>query len=514
MREWVDTSASVRTDPKKLMLGLGLLPLLGISVFGVSALAYGARGWQLWLLAFAVVTGLVALVPLMFDQARPPARRHLLLTLIALAHGVYFVAPVFTMYLLQDPRVAVIPIGPGDILPSILPIAQLAVLVGFVAMLTGYALPLGRSLAGLLPEPRHEWPDRTAIRVALLGLPVGWAVFFAAFFGLIPFAAGTSVFLPIVQFPITAIILLGLVYLRSRSRTAFLLLVVLVPITMFFNFFSGSKGAFFAPLVMLVLAYIVIERRVRVRWMLGGFLAAALFYPAADFYRNVLRGTENTVAMLSDPAGVLRAIADFASGYSVRQWLVDGIGATLSRFDYLGVLALIMQRTPEHVPYQGGWTIGYIFLFPIPRAIWPDKPDLSIGRWVAENYTLGAGMTDTSVGSTWVGELYLNFGWLGIGFGMVVLGVLFRVLNESLFGRAPILPTIVAGITMVNLAARGLGGTLLGLTGIFWSLAPLAILHGVVRFLGGTVPRPSSARRSRWGDPPVVRESPKSPASV
>lgn len=513
MKEWIDTGVSVRTDPQKLLLGLGLLPLVGIAVFGVSALAYGARGWQLPMLGLGISTALLFTVPAILDRARPPSRRHLMLTLISLAHGIYFVAPVFTKYLLEDPRATVIDVSVGDVLPRSLLTAQLAVFVGFLVMLASYALPVGRSVARLFPEPRHEWSDRTAIGVALIGLPVGWIVYLASFFGLISAMAGTAAFDLLAQFPITAIILLGVVYMRSRSRSALLLMLVLIPITMFFGFFSGSKGRFLEPLIMLGLAYVVVERRVRMSWVLAGFVAVVLFYPAAEFYRNVLTEGRGAADMVRDPAGVLRNIAEFAAGYGAREWLVDGLSATLLRFDGLGILALIMQTTPEHVPYQGGWTIGYIFLFWIPRAIWEGKPDITIGQWIQKTYTIGAGATETSVGCTWFGEFYLNFGWLGIVFGMILLGVVFRVLHEVLFTRRPILPSIVAGTLMINLTARGLGGSLLGFTGIFWALAPLVVLHGSVRLLGATVPRPS-AGQARLRQPSLAADPPKSTASA
>lgn len=516
MKEWIDTSSPARTDPQKLLFGLGLLPVVGVLIFAVSALVYQVSGTQLRMLGLAVATGLLILVPVMLDRARPASRRHVMLSLMSLAYGVRFVSPIFTRYLLEDPRAPAVHLGVGDVFLSNLLAAQGAALVGFVALLTGYALPVGRGLAGLFPEPRHEWPDRTAIRVAVIGLPLGWAFYFASILGIIPSSVGTGVFEPLTTFPITAITLLVLVYLRSRSRAALLLLAVLIPITMFFNFFSGSKGKFLAPFIMVVLSFIVIERRVRVSWVAAGFAVVSLLYPASEFYRNVLREslTRPIADMMRDPGGVFLAIAHFASSYGLREWVVDGVGATLNRFDGLGILALIMRTTPAEVPFQGGWTIGYIFLFWIPRAVWPDKPPLSIGRWITENYTVGGGESGTSTGCTWLGEFYLNFGWLGIVFGMIVLGILFRVLHELLFARRPILPSLVAGISMINMTARGMGGGLLGLTTVFWAMAPLLVLHGIVRLLGATVPRRPGRASAGPREAAVAADPPQSPASA
>jgi hypothetical protein len=496
MKEWIDSTPG-RTDPRRLMLGLGLLPLAGIAIFAVGMLGYRPRGPQLWMLVLAIVTLLITAVPAMLDRARPMARRHLLLSLIILTHSIFFVAPVFMNYLLEDHPTRPIDIGMGYLEPSSLVRALLAVDLGLLAMLAGYALPVGRGLARMLPQPRHEWSDRGTILAACIGIPVGWIVLLAGIFGVIPPAAGTAVFDPIIGMTVLGIGMLALVYIRSSSRVAWTLMLVIIPITMGFNFFTGSKGKFFAPIIMLGLTYVMVERRIRLSWLLAGFAAVVLVYPAAQFYRDVLTEglTRGTAAMLRDPAGVLRAITDFASNYGVRDWLVDGVGATLNRFDGLSILALIMQATPDVVPYQGGWTIGLIFLFWIPRAIWPDKPVLSVGRWINDTYTLGAGL-ETSVGSTWIGEFYLNFGWLGVFFGMLGLGILYRVLHEALLAHKPIVPTLLAGVSIVQTTAIQLGGNLLAITGIFWSVVQISVLHALVRFFGLTVVRGPEAARS------------------
>lgn len=67
--------------------------------------------------------------------------------------------------------------------------------------------------------------------------------------------------------------------------------------------------------------------------------------------------------------------------------------------------------------------LGYAF---IPRVLWRDKPDVTRGRW----FTVYLGFAEseetatTSTAVTAIGELYWNFGLLGIIFGMFLIGCL------------------------------------------------------------------------------------------
>ncbi len=69
-----------------------------------------------------------------------------------------------------------------------------------------------------------------------------------------------------------------------------------------------------------------------------------------------------------------------------------------------------------------------------PRFIWKDKPIITpdgneFGRRIG---VLNPDDFETSVGATVVGDLYMNFGLLGIIFGMLLMGVLFRIFFEYL----------------------------------------------------------------------------------
>jgi hypothetical protein len=164
---------------------------------------------------------------------------------------------------------------------------------------------------------------------------------------------------------------------------------------------------------------------------------------------------------------------------------VDNIvEANESRFDLLSEMALVVAQTPESVPYWGGYTYSDLVWHLIPRVLVPDKPAPSMGQEFPRRY----GLIDysdigTSYNLSHTVEFYINFGWLGVGLGMLLIGVTYAVLNQSLSassGGALIGCVIFAGL--MNLEAN---------FSLYWGGVPLQLLafYGFVRLL----PQQSSA---------------------
>ena len=71
-----------------------------------------------------------------------------------------------------------------------------------------------------------------------------------------------------------------------------------------------------------------------------------------------------------------------------------------------------------------GETMKYASYAFIPRLIWPDKPTVTRGAWFSTQLGLFESEADatTAIGMTAVGELYWNFGTLGVLAGMFTIG--------------------------------------------------------------------------------------------
>lgn len=479
--------------PRRMLLLLGALPTLGITFFAFGV-GLGIRGPDITMWALALTTAVVALLPLALDQGRPFTRRHLLLAVFCLSFMARISLPVFLKYIPgEDVKVPSgftwTVIGPQDVIP-----AQIICLAGLVALLVGYALPLGR-ITSFIPTPRRDWSHVECLFAGSVAGAVGWLVFMTGQFGLLPTALGTGLFGTLAKGYANAVAIFTFARLRYRSRPALSILVVIVPITMGFAFFTGSKTAFFTAPAMVVLATLLEKGTIRARWIVLAVLALMSIYPLAAFHRNeVLQGnTLGAVDVLSRPDRTLTALSSFLSGAEADDYLRAGWEQTVSRLDGLGRTAVIIRDTPSMVPFQGGWSIGYIFLAYIPRVIWPDKPIITIGRWITTHYGPGPHMR-SHTGPTWMGELYMNWGTAGVVLGMAVIGFLLRFAHEVLIVRSRTIPAMLVIIVLMFEIVTTLDGQIVGtVNGAVFTLGPILVLHLMMGMLFGRTTRSPAA---------------------
>jgi hypothetical protein len=466
------------------------VPMLGIFSFVAAAALLPSDRTALmgYTIATATLIGTVVAV----DRARPREHRNLLLSMFSFSYTVFFVIPVFVYYAGEvgyihevSPNPSPIPLTPADVA-----LGALASLLGYTAMLAGYVLPVGRVASLLVPRMRREWSAEAALGVALVTIPLGWTVIFAGQLGLIPREVGNGILGVVASGTSFGIGLIAITYQRYRSRAALLLMALVIPPTMFFNFFTSSKMLFVMPLVMIAIVHVIVTRRLRIWWIAGFIVSMALFYPASQFYRDLLYNSgEHTqfLRMITRPQQVFALVGKFVTSIPLADYFWTGIDATFRRLDGISILTVIVRDTPGRVPYQGGWSLAQIPMAYIPRVLWPGKPVLGTGEFITNNYCY-AGI-ETSTGATWLGNLYMEFGWLGILVGMTIVGIFLRYLQESFLGIDATIPAILAGVVSLLSISATLGGELLiSVNSVVFALAPLMIAHVVVRTL---TPRPA-----------------------
>lgn len=482
-------------SPKVLasLVALPVLVMLGVA----TGVALGVRGADVQVLGMALVTAAVGLVPMLLDFGRAPSRRHLLLFFVLASFLVFFVLSVFTTYffgefLLQRKEfenVDLKALRPTDIVRG-----QTTVLVGLLAMLAGYAIPLGRMVPGGIPRPRRDWSLRATLAAAMVTIPLGWIIYLSSVFGFLPKRLGSGFIGVFANSTYVGIALLMLAYLRYRSGAALALMALMIPPTMAFNYFTSSKGLFFAPVAVSVIAYIVVKRRIQARWIVAAFIAMSLFYPIGEFQRQVIlqKNTRSAAWALKKPLEVASRTAKFIGGQEFGNLMLKGVASTLVRFDGLGIATVIVRDCPSRVPYQGGWTIAQIFLSYIPRVAWKDKPQLTSGQWVTDNFAGGPGII-SSTGATWIGELWFSFGWPGIVLGMFVMGIFIRLVHEVLFKPGAVMPTQLMAVIVLFMLPPTLGGALMSpINGVIFSAIPVVFMHAFIRIMSGTSRPPTT----------------------
>ena len=116
-------------------------------------------------------------------------------------------------------------------------------------------------------------------------------------------------------------------------------------------------------------------------------------------------------------------------------------GTLLERISCISQMTNVIKLTKEKGFYNGMASAPLVAAF-IPRAIWPDKPRVAIGSWCAVEIGAGTmndfGYSNNSVNMTIPGELYLDFGWIGVAVGCLFWGAILAMFwNSAQFNESP-----------------------------------------------------------------------------
>jgi hypothetical protein len=93
-----------------------------------------------------------------------------------------------------------------------------------------------------------------------------------------------------------------------------------------------------------------------------------------------------------------------------------------------------MSLTPSVIPFQGADKLLAIPTYLVPRALWPDKPIITSGRWLSSTYFGYDSATVNSAAATLYGHLYIFSGWSGAILGSVLLGLLLAFVAKNTLG--------------------------------------------------------------------------------
>lgn len=115
----------------------------------------------------------------------------------------------------------------------------------------------------------------------------------------------------------------------------------------------------------------------------------------------------------------------------------------------------VINGVPDRMPFQLGSTMTSWIFAPIPRSVWPAKPEISLGKRIkAEIYQLG--VIKTGRPASLMAEGYMNFGWIGF-FGLSLLfGILLRLVANSFQPVLSLSPFAPALYFIVASGAAGL----------------------------------------------------------
>jgi len=119
----------------------------------------------------------------------------------------------------------------------------------------------------------------------------------------------------------------------------------------------------------------------------------------------------------------------------------------------------IMDRVPKVTGYLYGQSYLALLTSPIPRAIWHDKPQVSLGIFV-KNKIFGQWVRIFGWPAGMIGEGWINFGLFGLFLPMLMFGVLLRFIYESV---RPLLGLSYPVTVLYSVSAWHLGFDTIGL---------------------------------------------------
>jgi hypothetical protein len=226
------------------------------------------------------------------------------------------------------------------------------------------------------------------------------------------------------------------------SGVAFVAILLVGTAGLFFgNLASGSK-AYIMFSFLPIFWFFIVRPRLRV-WMPALALALGAFYlalvaPVVYTARmNPLEEGENPRTHIIETFDTWRRdtpqelnqsfLADQLDQFVNRQFDAVPVGFIVGEVERSGLLL--------------GETMKYASYAFIPRLIWPDKPTVTRGAWFSTRLGLFNTEADatTSIGMTAAGELYWNFGTLGVLLGMLAIGcghgILWRMAGSDPRGK-------------------------------------------------------------------------------
>ncbi len=220
----------------------------------------------------------------------------------------------------------------------------------------------------------------------------------------------------------------------SKNKKYKILFWSLIFVNMILAFPSGSKSLILTPLIIFVFCYSFFERN-KLKLLRRGvifFLIMSLFFPLYNVWRNWY---------------CRRKIGNFEKSYiefflsnkllkkKSKTFLI--INSFIQRLDNFSAFFIISKYYPKNFPLLNGESFQIILFAPVPRIIFPSKPKMlnlnEIGRKVgllhSEDYV-------TSPGLGWWGEGYINFGYWGVFFVILFMGLLYEGLFLFLLKHA------------------------------------------------------------------------------
>jgi oligosaccharide repeat unit polymerase len=240
---------------------------------------------------------------------------------------------------------------------------------------------------------------------------------------------------------------------------------------------SGSKSALLLP----IMAFLIIRHYCyrRMNWKTLGALSAIVLVVFAAGYAYRSTGAQSS---------------QFQEGVtSYYQSPTSLLETFVGRFYGTDSFAIALDAVRNGQPLMLGRSLVDLFTWYIPRWLWPEKP-LSFAIVFGQEYMPNSpGAGEVYYSPSLPGEMYVDFGLLGLPFGGIFIGYLLRYINRRTIEARPqkIEAIVLYGVIAPLTAALTEGP----LSGVIELVLTRVILYVILLWFAGAVSAPVLRRR-------------------
>ena len=234
----------------------------------------------------------------------------------------------------------------------------------------------------------------------------------------------------------------------SRTQTI-LVFLILFPLAWVKLILTGLL----TPLLLYFIYFLILEfwQSRKIPWVkiLSALIVVGLIYPVMPKIRAHIWSPVNQISLLDTleersrslgkvfifnekPYAIRGCNACDSSAYQ-RQMLYSFRGLA-QRISHISVLTVVVEVTPQEVPFLNGESYRPLMTSMVPRLLWPDKPEERFGNTFGKRYGFlpVAENNTNSINTPWLTEMYANFGILGVIGGMFIVGFMIAGLERFL----------------------------------------------------------------------------------
>jgi hypothetical protein len=333
-------------------------------------------------------------------------------------------------------------------------VGMVFIIFAYILFLIGYYLPFkDKNLKKIFKDIILKLPDLSTYKIEIKNFPfiisiffiLGWISRFLLFkWGIYSHTEAGEYALRLEGFkfyqqyiyllsilPTFSILLLFSKWLKNENKFFFNLGLFFLLIDFIYYLPTGSKERALMPLFLVMTMY-SLRKKIPFPWLfLSGIFFVFFIIPYTNIFKSVYKGR-----LLEDLMYSTELYLDIFSGKN-KKFFEELMYYTFGlRLNYTEVVTNIVTNTPYVWDFQKGYTYMLFFIALIPRFLWVNKPEVgSMGYdfGIAYGYNLNYGQL-SSVDMSWVGEMFLNFGWYGILCGFFY-GLLYSFIYHYFLGR-------------------------------------------------------------------------------